>query len=126
MTTYYDEDDFAPYVGQKILRFTHKRDALILELEKGTLTLAAYGDCCSESWFEHADDDGVAGGTITAFEFAEDPTKPATWDKERTEQTEFYAGVLKTTKGRVCFEMRNSSNGYYSGSIEMHYEGEGP
>lgn len=113
--------DFGKLHGQRILSVRHTRETITVVTSSGTLELKAYGDCCSDSWFEHVDDDGVTGGEITLIEFARDPSKPEVHEEDADHYVKFYAGTIHTTKGRVCFEMRNRSNGYYSGELEASF-----
>ena len=78
----------------------------------------AWGDCCSETWF--ADITGVGaliGGTVRADEVSMDGynVEDSRTGRNATNlrlQTDHRQGLR-----RHCF--RNSSNGYYGGSIEL-------
>lgn len=96
---------------QSILAFTHP---------DGTSTsYVTDGDCCSETWF--ADITGVAallGGEVLEVESV---GMPEAEDKRtRQEYDKQYGVKLRTDKGRADIVYRNSSNGYYGGSIQLH------
>ena len=80
----------------------------------------AWGDCCSETWF--ADITGVGaliGGTVqTADEVSMDGYNVED-GRTRQECDEAYGYKLTTDKGYADIVFRNSSNGYYGGSIEL-------
>jgi hypothetical protein len=84
----------------------------------------AYGDCCSETWF--ADITGVTaliGGTVA--EAAEVEMQAVDDGRTRQDEDEFYGVKLRTEKGIADIVYRNSSNGYYGGSIGL-WEGDLP
>lgn len=75
-----------------------------------------YADCCSETWF--ADITGVSALLGSTVLEVENMDLPETEDgRTRQECDQFYGVKLKTTKGYVDIIYRNSSNGYYGGSI---------
>ena len=106
-------DDYEKAVGAVLVRVEAQGDGQIsLVTNKGTLHMWAGGDCCSHSWFESHDSD-AEGGTITKFEETYgERTESADYDVLQT-----YFGTVYTTKGRVTYELRNSSNGYYGGYV---------
>jgi hypothetical protein len=115
---YYD-DASKNAIGATLLKFDANDSQVTLYTDKGVLTLRAEGDCCSHSWFESTDDFGSIGGQITEFDFG------TTEDLGEVSNYEFvivYFPVVKTTKGRLCMEMRNSSNGYYGGYIQAEWK----
>lgn len=77
-----------------------------------------YADCCSETWF--SDIVGVANlfqqkiMAIEILEFGEVED-----GRSRQEVDEAYGVKLKTTSGYVDIAYRNSSNGYYGGSVSL-------
>ena len=102
------------------LRVNEDQSILAFDHPDGTSTsYATYGDCCSETWF--ADITGVSallGGKVLEVENVELPTVE---DKRtRQEHDEFYGVKLRTDKGLADIVYRNSSNGYYGGSIDLH------
>lgn len=84
----------------------------------------AEGDCCSSSWIEHLEaPDNIHGATIThVMEFSEgeitdDSLTMDPLTRSNHECLKAYQTVVSTTKGDISIEYRNSSNGYYGGSL---------
>lgn len=106
-------------IGRRIegLQVSEGEENLIFLTDQGGVAYTTYGDCCSETWF--ADIVGVSGllGEIVAK--VEDIDMPAVEDgRTRQESDQFYGVRLTTAKGTADIVYRNSSNGYYGGSIE--------
>jgi hypothetical protein len=81
------------------------------------LMLDTYADCCSETWF--ADIVGVEallGNQIVGVEIRDLPDPQD--GRCRQDSDAVYGFSLKTAKGVCDFVYRNSSNGYYGGSLE--------
>lgn len=109
--------------GETLVSLTHNSGNITLTTTNHTVVLTAVGDCCSSSWFEHVDDIGAVGGEITEWTNDEpyhEEYRPANTNYE---YFEYQFMTLKTTKGRVHIEMRNSSNGYYGGYIVASVDG---
>lgn len=102
------------FIGAQLLSVTVDpgREMFELVTSRGTLRAQSEGDCCSHSWFESVDIDGI-GGVITKFEETGGVEVPSA-DHECLQT---YFGTVYTTTGRLCYELRNSSNGYYGGSV---------
>ena len=107
-------------IGKKIagLRINEDQSVLAFDTDQGVIAYDALGDCCSETWF--ADITGVSallGGTVqTADEVSMDGY---TVEDGRTRQDfdAAYGVKITTDKGYSDIVFRNSSNGYYGGSI---------
>lgn len=101
-------------------QITDDRCDLHVTLDGGTLAIfGTEADCCSDTWIEHITIPEL-GGLITGItESADLPT----WDgTEEGQQEEYdylavYHTVIRTTKGELIVEYRNSSNGYYGGQL---------
>jgi hypothetical protein len=85
-----------------------------------------YGDCCSHTWIESViEESALVGYTITAIDDLELPNnEPANGvDKTTTENYEeemsFYGLAITTERGKCILDYRNSSNGYYGGSMDI-------
>jgi hypothetical protein len=74
------------------------------------------GDCCSQSWIEGIDDPSVLRGTVISAEDVDMPELD--YDHEEHECLRFYGFRIRTTRGVCTIDYRNSSNGYYGGSLE--------
>lgn len=109
-------------IGKKIagLRINEDQSVLAFDTDQGVIAYDALGDCCSETWF--ADITGVSallGGTVqTADEVSMDGYNVED-GRTRQEWDEAYGVKLTTEKGYADIVFRNSSNGYYGGSIEL-------
>lgn len=85
--------------------------------DKTNAVFETEGDCCSQSWIEHYEiPKDIKGAMVTRIT---DVQKKEKWDNEDSELTRFYETRFKTTKGEIVLEYRNSSNGYYGGSLRM-------
>lgn len=84
----------------------------------------AEGECCSQSWFYSVMDPQVLFGQ-EVLEVEEVAMPVGQWDDPdpddvdcgRGDYTQFYGYGLRTAKGICRIEFRNSSNGYYGGSL---------
>ena len=109
-------------IGKKIagLRINEDQSVLAFDTNQGVIAYYVWGDCCSETWF--ADITGVSallGGTVqTADEVSMDGYNVED-GRTRQERDEAYGVKLTTEKGYADIVFRNSSNGYYGGSIEL-------
>jgi hypothetical protein len=108
-------------IGKKILglRINENQDVLVFDTDQGVVGYEAYGDCCSESWF--ADITGVSamfGGTVQTVEEVSMEGYNVEDGRTRQEYDLAYGYKLTTEKGYADIVFRNSSNGYYGGSID--------
>jgi hypothetical protein len=119
-----EEHKLKQYIGKTLKTFTFKEETLYFDFEDAKeLTLYAVGDCCSSSWFESISGQEalVKGATILSFEFVDlRKVIEKIEDGYMEELIQFYSVKIKTTKGYVDVEMRNSSNGYYGGYITIN------
>jgi hypothetical protein len=76
----------------------------------------AYGDCCSQSWFYSVSDPQVLLGEVVRE--IEDVAMPDETEQDG-EYIKYYGIALRTDKGICRIEYRNSSNGYYGGSLQQ-------
>lgn len=98
------------------------------EVEGGPdIVYEAEGDCCSSSWIEHLELPGdIKGATVTAIDDSGyvDATLDSTLnplndqgDNRSYECLQVYHTTFRTDRGDIVLEYRNSSNGYYGGSL---------
>lgn len=109
-------------IGKKIsgLRINEDQSILMFDTDQGAVGYVTYGDCCSETWF--ADITGVSamlGGTVQTAEEVSMDGYNVEDGRTRQEYDEAYGYKLTTDKGYADIVFRNSSNGYYGGSIEL-------
>lgn len=106
-------------VGKKIngLFVNSDQSLLVFDTDGGDVAYRTWGDCCSETWF--ADIVGVPallGGIVAS---ADDVEMADVEDgRTRQEYDHLYGVKIKTDKGYADIVYRNSSNGYYGGSID--------
>lgn len=105
-------------VGALLLSLSWDEDTITVTTDRGTFTGLTYGDCCSTTWIEHVEDSRMAGDALITFADdvgAMDSDRP---DPEWTECVKYYGFKIETDKGTILIDYRNSSNGYYGGSLD--------
>lgn len=108
-------------IGEKVLAVyvAHEdQTELVFQTDKGYLGYVLDADCCSVSWF--ADIIGVQALIGQVVTHAEDIELEGVMQDDRCRQDmdRFYGIKLTTGKGYVDIVFRNSSNGYYGGTID--------
>lgn len=113
-------------IGRKVIsaKINQEKDVIVLETDKGSLFLSWVGSCCSKCFIEHVSgSDELVGSVIS--EVKHDEWKNVS-NGEFDEDHEYLEPVInsmgttiKTDKGWVSIETRHSSNGYYSGWINI-------
>ena len=109
------------------IQMTADREKLIFTTSLGKrYVYEAYGDCCSYSWIEH-----ITGMDRLLNQVVLECNK-AYLDDEMEQDSDYgsdvirvYSYTLKTALGSFDIELRNSSNGYYGGSLELVHLEEG-
>jgi hypothetical protein len=117
-------------VGRKIESVTldKDKDLITFRFQDGhEQSFGVEGDCCSHSWIEHLERPlGLEGATLTGHESGgtvdatdDDKENPKQEGSEyRTHEClQVYQDVFHTDRGDIVLEYRNSSNGYYGGSL---------
>lgn len=137
----YDHAGLKGLVGRTItaVRLDQASDAVEFDTDEGVQRYEAEGDCCSSSWIEHMDNPAqILGSPVLSVldnEMGEDASahdrdcevrdkpRPAQRDYDAPEPkcwcdcVQVYQYVVQTAKGHMALEMRNSSNGYYGGTL---------
>lgn len=125
---------YIPLAGRKLVgvEVINDKTVLAFRFEDGDVFYDCTGDCCSSSWIEHIElPNDIAGAEIVSV--GEPPVIDATdddaknpkiegaseYDPREHECLQVYQTVFGTTKGEIAVEYRNSSNGYYGGSLEL-------
>jgi len=120
---------YKPLIGQPLasVETIDEGEAVRFSLLDGrTLTYDAYGDCCSHSWVEYLTAPDILGVAITDVsepELPHYPASPVLHDTDDYETIKVYHTAFHTERGLILVEYRNSSNGYYGGSLEGPREG---
>lgn len=108
-------------IGKTILQIltTPSKRYLRFKTDAGDLTVFAYGDCCSNSWFETFENlkNLINEKVLEVIEKEENKPNEEEQGEWKDDVIKFYGFTFKTQKGYADLEMRNSSNGYYGGSI---------
>jgi hypothetical protein len=87
--------------------------------EGDDVRLCAEGDCCSTCWIEGIDDTTVLRGEVLDVEDIDMPDL-GNIDGSRfsgVDEVSYYGLKITTKHGRAVLDYRNSSNGYYGGSL---------
>lgn len=125
---YGGEKELQRLVGRKITKIFMNEDNLKFETDLGEpIVFAVYGDCCSSSYFH--DFIGVEkllkGGRVTSVESIELETSDSTVKVNRndSEEIQCYGYKIRVEDEKfgeltAVFSFRDSSNGYYGGSLE--------
>ncbi len=119
--------DQNPLIGKVItaIFIADDREAIKFVLNDGMsnseIVARCDGDCCSHTWIEDLINPEAAIGSevLKAEDIALpgefcNPTKTDNYEDEM----KFYGFAIETAKGRFTIAYRNSSNGYYGGSLE--------
>lgn len=122
-----------PLVGKTLVSvwLAKDREAIRFVLSDGGEVIARCdGDCCSSTWIEHVELPSLpaevrAVDDVDLPESAQKPTTTGNYEEEMA----YYGCKIATSQGDLLIEYRNSSNGYYGGSLswpgEYYYGGVG-
>lgn len=112
--------DFESLVGKTITKIEIADDKTCLRFFEASgepLSFYAEGQCCSTSWFESVSGiENILGQKVLKTE-AKPEVEPNRHEEDAEKYIKIYGFCLSTEKGYFDIEMRNSSNGYYGGSI---------
>lgn len=109
--------------GARLVSAVKDGDRVIVVTDRGTLTGTPYGDCCSSSWVESVECDAPAGAVFCGYDLDDDRDPPGWHDGS---ERKVYFGHFVTDRGRIAWEMRNESNGYYGGWIAWSWDSSAP
>jgi hypothetical protein len=122
MSIYGIDEAIKRMVGRKLstVVLNKSRGRIVFKFADGcSQTFGVEGDCCSCSWIEHLEMPGnIDGATLLSV----DDSGPITSDHdehdgEGPEFIQVYNTRFATDRGEIVLEFRNSSNGYYGGSL---------
>jgi len=109
---------FKDFIGKTIKKvfINLSKDKMLWIVDDKVYEATVYGGCCSSSWLEHCDNaDIFKGSKLLAFEeFNQDYPNVDDYCDDYIKVNMY---KFATAKGRCTIELRNSSNGYYSGDI---------
>ena len=115
-------DQLCELVGRKVVaaHINETNTVIVLQLKDMFVYLVSTGDCCSNSWFEHVEGiDALIDKTILSVEEVD----YVEVDDSNRECVKSYGFKFKTNHGTFFIEMRNESNGYYGGDIDLYSSG---
>jgi len=108
-------------IGHKIIKMFIDKDSqeyLVFQCKQRNFVYYVDGECCSESWFaDVVSINALLGHTVNSVD--EVDMGEINDDRGRQECDEAYGYKLKTTGGYADIVFRNSSNGYYGGSLRL-------
>jgi hypothetical protein len=114
-----------PLVGTRVVSvfLTSDKKAIKFHLDTDEDIIAyAEGDCCSVTWIENVENvEALIDRVVLTAENIDMPRESKETDGELTQ---FYGFKIETANGTCTLDYRNSSNGYYGGSLSWpgyHY-----
>ena len=90
--------------------------ALLFQTSEGDVIARADGDCCSHTWVEHVA--LPARGFPCLVSGVENLDMPDLGSPDEYGLIQYYGCKVVTSNGDMIIDYRNSSNGYYGGSLE--------
>lgn len=105
-------------IGSRVfeIRMDPQHEAILFGTNKGVFRYRCDADCCSETWIESLENvDALLRGDVREVVELEEVSAPGT----RQESDVIYGFKINTNKGTFKLIFRNSSNGYYGGSLEF-------
>ncbi len=100
-------------------------ETLLFKTDKGDVVYSTDADCCSETWFADITGvDNLLGAIVRQAEDIENPDTNTEDGRTRQQDDKAYGVKLVTDRGYADIIYRNSSNGYYGGSISKDDHGE--
>lgn len=115
-----DRSAIANLDGARLISAGKVGDCVEIVSDKGTLRGTPEGDCCSQSWIENVECDAPHGALFVGL-IDDDPELPVP-EWHDGDERRVYFGTFITDKGRITWEMRNESNGYYGGWVNWTWE----
>ena len=108
-------------IGKTItdLLIADDREAMLFKTQDGDIVARCYGDCCSHTWLEDIELPALGfPAVVLSVEDLDMPTGLPTKTKNYEEEMKYYGCKIVTDRGDIVVAYRNSSNGYYGGSLE--------
>jgi len=108
-------------IGKVINKVYISDDHVLLKftcIDRESIIYVAEADCCNDVWFNHINGlQNLIGAVVISVH-----DKPTIEDATPTKQDEdiIYGWTVVTANGYFDVEMRNSSNGYYGGTLSLY------
>lgn len=108
-----------PLVGKVIesIWLADDKEAIKFKIqgEAEPIIALAYGDCCSHTWIENAENvEAILGHPVLASDNVDLDREEG---KDGYDVIKFYGFNIDTIGGTCKIDFRNSSNGYYGGDL---------
>lgn len=106
-------------IGKTItdIKIADDKEAILFVTTDGEVIARADAECCSHTWIEHIELPALGFPCIvTEVEDLNLPGMSEEWDDDEN-YIQFYGCQIKTDKGEIVIDYRNSSNGYYGGNL---------
>lgn len=109
-----------PLVGKTLtgVKLATDKEAIKFQTTDGDIVARCDADCCSYTWIESIENtirDFPA--LVTSAEDIEDGLPETVENDPEHDYLQFYGFKVTTDKGVLVIDYRNSSNGYYGGSL---------
>lgn len=109
------------------MKISEDKMALLLSTTEGDLVVGTDADCCSHTWIEHVELPALGFPCLVTE--VSDLNMPDLGSPDEYDVIAYYGCKISTDKGDIIIDYRNSSNGYYGGSLswpgDYHYGGVG-
>jgi hypothetical protein len=105
-------------IGKTINKILVADDKLAINFvcDDGEHVAEVDADCCSYTWVENIETPAL-GYPAKVFSVEDLMLAEDEWDEHLDDLTQFYGCKISTDKGDIVIDYRNSSNGYYGGSL---------
>lgn len=114
-------------VGKTVtgVKIAADREALLFETTDGNIVCKVDGDCCSHTWIEEVETPALGfPAKVISMDSLEMPQTAAKTKTEYYEdEMQYYGYKIVTDRGEIVIAYRNSSNGYYGGSLHWPDDG---
>ena len=110
------------------IKIASDKEAILFQTTDGDVVARCDADCCSITWVENIENTvREFPAVVIAAEDIEDGLPDPVENDPEYDCLQFYGFKITTDKGVIVIDYRNSSNGYYGGSLtwpgETHYGG---
>jgi hypothetical protein len=113
-------------IGKTItdLLIADDQGALLFKTPEGDIVARCDGDCCSHTWVEDVELPALGfPAVVLSVENLDMPTGAPTKTEHFEEEMQYYGCKIVTDRGDIVIAYRNSSNGYYGGSLSWPDDG---
>lgn len=97
----------------KQLKIADDKEAILLVFEGSEVVVKCDADFCSHTWVEHIEMCELPANVLSV----EDISMNKDAEEIDGDYIQYYGCKIKTTKGEIIIDYRNSSNGYYGGDL---------